>query len=304
MPRRKKSPEEQLREFHADVDRMIDGRAAEVTGRFLADLTHDLHRYGNQLERRGLRTFTPQSHAGLLLMVNKRLDEAAGVMVDEMNGLVHEAIADSELRTARMFKAMDGEVPAALNSGIRTRSRRARRAESMSQIAKQDFQAGWAPNVKAIVQKSLHDARVGGYSVEITVHETQVAVRSVGWQIRMAAETHAAAAYNGAQEDSIRATARGMPDLRKRWTELIDDRTGLPYDNRVATDSFVLHGQVALPDRLFVMPADPRVSAKLHGKTWPHPPNRPHDRSVLTPWRPGWGIPGWEMDSGTRREIR
>jgi phage baseplate assembly protein W len=304
MPRRKKTPSEQLREFHADVDRTIDGRAADVSDRVVADVSDDIHRFGARMRRRGVRNLTAQTQGGLLLTVTNRIQQAAGVIADEMGAVVREAIADAELRMARMFKSMDGEIPEALNAGISTRDRRARRTELMSQIARQDFGAGWSPNVQAAVQTALNDARAGGYSVELTVHEVEVAVRSVRWQIRMAAETHAAAAYNGAQDDTIREVARQLPDIRKRWTELIDDSTGRPYDDRVATDSFVLHGQVALPDRMFVMPADDRIPAKLHGKTWPHPPNRPHDRAVLTPWRPGWGIPGWELSLGSRRQIR
>jgi hypothetical protein len=49
-----------------------------------------------------------------------------------------------------------------------------------------------------------------------------------------------------------------------------------------------------------VMPSDPRVSAKLWGKTFDFPPNRPNDRASLDPWRPGWGIPAWVWD-GTQK---
>jgi len=85
-----------------------------------------------------------------------------------------------------------------------------------------------------------------------------------------------------------------------RWTELVDDATGFPLDDRVAPDSMVLHGQVVLPGGEYVMPPDDRVRRDLWGKSWVHPPNRPHDRSVLTLWQPGSGVPAWMWKNGAR----
>ena len=46
---------------------------------------------------------------------------------------------------------------------------------------------------------------------------------------------------------------------------------------------------------------DSAVNAQsLVGLAWPFPPNRPNDRSVLSPWMADWGVPGWRYDSGNR----
>jgi len=85
-------------------------------------------------------------------------------------------------------------------------------------------------------------------------------------------------------------------DLWTRWSEHVSD-SGTPLDDRVGVDSEAMHGQVAPPGGLFTQP--PRspdgeeVSDSLALKTWSHPPNRPNDRAVLTPWRAHWGVPGW-----------
>lgn len=134
------------------------------------------------------------------------------------------------------------------------------------------------------------------------------------WQIERVVRTESSFAYNAAQVDGIRELARTNRGMMMRWTELIDDATGQPFDNRVAMDSFAMHGQVAPIGGVFTMPSSlPRSSpgkgssgslAHLVGMSWMHPPNRPNDRAVLTPWMREWGIPGWRYQSGRRVNLR
>jgi hypothetical protein len=106
----------------------------------------------------------------------------------------------------------------------------------------------------------------------------------------------------------------------RRWTEYVDDATGRPLDARVANDSLVLHGQVCFqPEGAtfegrstflvggtggFTMPPDGRVNAKLWGRRYAHPPNRPNDRSRLVPWKPTWGVPAYMVVNGVRMDVR
>lgn len=124
------------------------------------------------------------------------------------------------------------------------------------------------------------------------------------WQVERVVRTETAFAYNAAQSDAIGSLANDHRGMMKRWTELVNDATGLPMDNRVAPDSMVLHGQLTIPGGLFVMPPDERVSSKLVGKSWAFPPNRPNDRAVVTPWMRGWGIPGWTWNGVRRIPLR
>ena len=65
----------------------------------------------------------------------------------------------------------------------------------------------------------------------------------------------------------------------------IDDRTG--------DDSKQLDGQTVPVDRPFVWHVKDSKGAPT-GKVvyYMQPPNRPNDREVVVPWRPGWGSPG------------
>ena len=125
------------------------------------------------------------------------------------------------------------------------------------------------------------------------------------WQAERIARTEISYAYNAAFSDSLVAVkAELLPDLWGRWCELIDDTTGRPYDARVAQDSVVLHGQVAVPGGYFVMPVDNRASPKVWGLSWNGPPNRPNDRASLGAWRPHWSdIPAWRVVGGVRAEF-
>ena len=143
-----------------------------------------------------------------------------------------------------------------------------------------------------------------GETVGQTIDRVRQSSDDEWWQGERIIVTEAATAYNTAHADSLEVIGREMTDLRKRWTELVDDTTGLPLDDRVAPDSMVLHGQVTERAGLFVMPPDPRVSAKVWNKTYFCSPNRPNDRSITMPWRPGWGVPGWEWKDGNRVPIK
>lgn len=132
------------------------------------------------------------------------------------------------------------------------------------------------------------------------------------WQAERIVRTELAWTASATQADGIAASAQALPDLRMRWSELCDDETGEPLDDRVAVDSIAMHGQCALPGQVFRMPAtapfpdadgNTKVPAALVGKSWLFPPNRPNDRSSIQPWRPGWGIPGWRYAGGRRVRL-
>ena len=119
------------------------------------------------------------------------------------------------------------------------------------------------------------------------------------WRVERAVKTEASRVYNAARTDAIIDLAHDHPGMLKRWTELVDDATGMPMDKRVGVDSIVLHGQVAAPLAMFTFPPDSRVP-KMVGMSWVQPPNRPQDRAVLLPWLPSFGMPAWKYVAGQR----
>lgn len=127
------------------------------------------------------------------------------------------------------------------------------------------------------------------------------------WQAERIARTELAFASNA----SIRATNNEQAeeldgDMWSRWSEHVSE-DGAALDDRVGDDSLAMNGQVAPPGGQFVQPpttpAGEPISPSLVGKRWDHPPNRPNDRAVLTPWRAHWGVPGWLWRDGRRVNV-
>lgn len=139
------------------------------------------------------------------------------------------------------------------------------------------------------------------------------------WRAERIVRTEQAWAYNATQRDGMVASREAMPDLYMRWTEHCDNPDSLawpsPMDDRVGADSVGLHGQVARPGGAFEMPSSAtsisihtrygvsEVSPDMIGETWFHPPNRPNDRATIMPWRPSWGVFGWEVVGGRKVKV-
>lgn len=156
----------------------------------------------------------------------------------------------------------------------------------------------------ADVTKRLSQLLVGKHRVMDAIAEAVTAHGEGSWRAARTAVTETSWAWNAEQEEGIEQLASEVPGLMKRWTERVDDATRQPMDNRVGIDSMVLHGQVTAPGGRFVMPNDPRAPAKMIGKSWAHPPNRPHDRAVCAPWHPRWGVPGYIVRGGQVVDAR
>lgn len=127
------------------------------------------------------------------------------------------------------------------------------------------------------------------------------------WRAERIVRTELAYASSASTRAAIEAESKELDgELWMRWSEHITD-DGQPYDDRVAVDSKAMHGQVAPPGGMFTQPptspAGEPVSKSLVGKSWAHPPNRPNDRAVLTPWRAHWGVEGWIWRAGRRVPV-
>ena len=135
------------------------------------------------------------------------------------------------------------------------------------------------------------------------------------WRADRVLRTEQSWAAHATIADGIQASSDALGDLEMRWTEFVSD-SGHPLDDRVGADSVAMHGQVAAPGGEFTMPdsassivlvtryGKSRVSDSMIGQSWPHPPNRPHDRATIVPWRPQWGSPGWRVVGGSKVPIR
>lgn len=143
-------------------------------------------------------------------------------------------------------------------------------------------------------EQALMQTLLTGGTQQQAANAVQSAMQVNWWQAERIARTEYCYAFSAAAALQIRDDALELGDLMGRWSELVDDLTGAPYDDRVAADSLALHGQIARPGGSFTMPVSQNVSPKLWGKSWQYPPNRPQDRACLGTWRPHWyDIPAW-----------
>lgn len=164
--------------------------------------------------------------------------------------------------------------------------------------------ARYGAAVTGKIEKELALSLMTGETPTVAIDKVMSVAQNQWWQAERIVRTETAYAFNASHADAIEVAGTELPDMMQRWTEFIDDATGRPLDDRVAEDSMVLHGQVTMPGQMFIMPPDPRVSAKLWNKTYAQPPNRPNDRAILLPWRPGWDVPAWQMKNGAKVQMR
>jgi len=164
--------------------------------------------------------------------------------------------------------------------------------------------AALTQNMRIAARDELRGLSLEGMTVKQLVKRAHAIAAGQWWQVERTIRTENSIAFNTTQHTALKEMADDVPGLMMRWTEMINDITGMPMDNRVAKDSMVLHGQVTRPGSMFVMPPHPLAPSKMVGKMWAHPPNRPNDRAVLTPWIPGDGVPAWQWVNGRRVNLK
>jgi len=168
--------------------------------------------------------------------------------------------------------------------------------------------AKYAARVVTDVEKNLSLSLLSGETAGNAIDRVQDLLDNEWWQAERIVRTEMAYAFNVTQRDGLEESQEELPELMMRWEENCDEG-GEPLDDRVAVDSIAMHGQVAEPGGVFTMPATApfpdadgkmTVPSSLVGMSWEFPPNRPNDRSVLSPWMPDWGVPGWQWKGGRR----
>ena len=127
------------------------------------------------------------------------------------------------------------------------------------------------------------------------------------WRAERIVRTELSYSANAGARVALEEQAEDLDgDMWMMWSEHVSD-DGMPLDDRVGVDSEAMHGQVAPPGGMFTQPPTNRegeeVSESLVGEQWACPPNRPHDRAVLVPWRVSWGVPGWIWRGGRRTPV-
>lgn len=175
-----------------------------------------------------------------------------------------------------------------------------KRATSLLALNKKSM-AQYGARVVTKMENALAQTLVQGETGHKAIERIMKTADVEWWQAERIVRTEQAWAYNATQADAIVDSSSKFPDMMMRWTELVEDVTLRKLDERVGDDSVAMHGQLAKPGGVFMIPpgAQGKISPSMKTQSWTNPPNRPNDRSVLQPWRPGWGW-GWELVNGTK----
>ncbi len=265
--------------FESEASSVVRELSRSVRGRRRPATAGDIAQIAGRAERQVARMYRPLSEE---LVTSSNLTMRAG------------------LRSMGRFTARVGDVSASMINVDEVVGRRLERIEAAREAAVERL----ARHASRDVRRRIMMATAGAESVADVVDRAGEAIDQQFNAVVRLSRNEASAAFNQARADGIRVLARDDRRIMKRWTEMVDDVTGRPMDNRVGIDSIVLHGQVQPSGNAFKMPPDPRAPAKMRGKEWAHPPNRPNDRAILLPWMPEWGIPGWQWRGGGRRNVR
>lgn len=101
------------------------------------------------------------------------------------------------------------------------------------------------------------------------------------WRAERIVRTEMSFSYGVVKQRSMEElTRRDVPDMQKKLIATFDDRTG--------KDSKELHGQTRPVDQPFIWKRRDSKGTVVETVEYMQPPNRPNDREISIPWRPGW----------------
>lgn len=164
--------------------------------------------------------------------------------------------------------------------------------------ASKSFIEGGTKSAAGKLAQSIQASAQRGFTADHALRAVETVASDQFWRVASIAKTEASLAYNAAQSDGIAALAEEVPDLMMQWIEHVDLETLAPLDDRVGKDSIALHGQVKMPHSRFHMPdSGPKY---FRGDSWDFPPNRPHDRAIIVPWKKDWGTKAWIYRNGSK----
>lgn len=252
--------------------------------------THHARQVMVQL-RQGIRALTLRMTGDATTYVREAAAEARGATLRNVRKLEEHYAGTTPVLPVEEAARFAGALPAGPISLLRDPSGHTAAGRLQSSMAR------YGARLIGRFEGELAQSIITGETVGEAIDRIQDVGELEWWQAERIARTETAWAQNSASADAIADADRiiGEGDVHMRWSEHISDVTGQPFDHRVAEDSFRLHGQVARPGQQF---EDPETGARFE-----YPPNRPNDRAVLMPWRPGWGVPGWRLVGGKREDV-
>ena len=298
-----------LADHFRQLDRFATRRgAAKLKGVYdqaQADVIRRLEALG-----RGSSTFTAHHLRMMSVQIRQGQMRMAAKLADELGDLTKEVqieslntLIKSVVKLEKRFTGAAPELP--VEEVARFKGVIDKKKTSLMRMH-QTSMSHYGARMVGKMENELAVSLAAGETLDGAVSRVHGVARNEFWQAERIARTESAWAYNATHADGIVAIAKHMPDLWQRWTELVSD-DGQPLDDRVGLDSCAMHGQVCKAGKQFVMPPTTQdgrlVSRSLVGQRWEFPPDRPNDRAVLVPWKPNWGVPGWQWKNGQRIPV-
>lgn len=300
--------QEEARGHLAALSNLIDRGSIPRLRRIYRDAQVDLERKLARAVGVGAAPFTIQKHRALLAQAKQGLAELGkrlGSTLGEETARTQEVSAQRLIAEIKRLerRATGAAVQLPIEQAARLAGVLDPRKSSLLKMNKTSM-ARYGASIVGKIEGALAQSLVQGETGFAAIDRVTEAYDMEWWRAERIVRTEVAQSYNTAQADALRDTAQVMPDLMMRWTELVADVSLIKLDARVGDDSVAMHGQLAKPGGEFRMPsvAPPglKISPSLLGRSWANPPNRPNDRSLVQPWRPGWRIWGWEFVGGEK----
>lgn len=297
------------------LNNLIDKQSIPRLHKLYIESMHDLERKLAKAVGSGASPFTIQKHRTLLTQVHQglaHLGRNLGTALGKETVQTQEASAMALIRDIKKLegKARGAPVQLPIEQAARFTGVIDKRKTSLLKMNKTSM-AKYGASMVGKLEGALAQTLVQGESGFQAIDRVTKAYDMEWWRAERIVRTEQAWAYNATAMDGVADATKTFPDMMMRWCELVADVTLVPYDDRVGADSVAMHGQLARAGTMFRMPANASsieiqtrygkstVSKSLLGKSWANPPNRPNDRSVIQPWRPGWGW-GWEYIGGVK----
>lgn len=294
------------------LDRLIDRGSVPNLKKLYEQAISELETKLGGMIKNGAAPFSIQQAQSLLAQARHGLIRTSiemGTALGKQTAITSQASAKALVASIkRMEKAASGAV---IQLPIEQASKFAgvvdKRKTSLLALNKKSM-ARYGAAVVGKVEQAMAMSLLKGEAGYAAVKRVADTMGDEWWKAERIVRTETAYAFNATHADAIGETTKSFPDMMMRWVEYVSDVTLVPFDDRVGDDSVALHGQLTRPGGFFVMPSvhpkpPMKISPSLKGQSWQHPPNRPHDRAVLQPWRPGWGW-GWIMSGGQRVEKK
>jgi hypothetical protein len=303
-----KAYEAVLDEHRARLDRLVDRRGVARMKKVYDEAYREVEARLRAVLRSGMKdSFTAYQRQVALAQIKQGQVLLARKLSGELGDISREAQTEAIEAFAKDLRKLEktftgAAVPLRIDEAVKLQTLVQKRRPELDDMHRKSM-ARWGTRLFEDVHDQLTLSLVAGETTEEAIARIPEVAAAEWWQGERIVRTETAWAFNASHHDSFVEAAKELEDLRTRWSEHVDDATYAPLDDRVGADSIAMHGQAVPAGVSFTMPRDPDVDTKMWGKQWLFPPNRPNDRAILAPWRPGWGVPAWEMRGGRQVDL-